>query len=264
MEIKIKRDNKKIDRNKYLLNSEKRKWKTINLSKDTSKEYRRDRRTKRKLNRVNDMQKFVWVIFLIIAIYAIIIWIVGRNEINKAKEILLPTVKTVNATVIPKEDYEQIKVDLKESAYLNKLFTFISKWEWAFQYKAFCDSYHRTKYWLIRQKWKQCRRWSIWYWTKSYRGETITYAEWIKRRNDDVKQRNSLITSTCLTDNQRIATIDFLYQHWVNSRKVKHYANTCQTTKIYNTIVWLRDYYKNGRKYWLVKREQMRINRFYK
>jgi hypothetical protein len=54
-----------------------------------------------------------------------------------------------------------------------------------------------------------------------------------------------LITSDCLTANQKIATIDFMYQHGNNSSKVKYNANNCNSKEIYDTIVNWRDLYKS-------------------
>ncbi len=168
------------------------------------------------------------------------------------------------------EILEEILTPLEEETFEDKLFEFISTWEWKFQPKAFCDSYYRKNGKLIRETWKYCDRWSIGFWTKSYWGEEITLEEWIKRRNEDIRHRNSLITSDCLTDNQRIATVDFMYQHWNNSSNVKNYANQCNTNAIYNQIVWWRDVYKgkilvnwkNLKSDWLAKREQTRVNLF--
>lgn len=170
------------------------------------------------------------------------------------------------------EWFSSLQNSIDDMEFHNKLFTFVSEWEWAFQSKAFCDSYYRQNGRLIRETWKYCDRWSIWYGTLSYWGETITQEEWNKRRNDDITRRNWLITSNCLKENQRIATVDFMYQHWNNSSDIKYYANTCNPNAIYNTIVWWRDVYKgkilvNGKNLksdWLVKREQLRINLFYK
>lgn len=146
---------------------------------------------------------------------------------------------------------------------LEKLQKFVAKWEWEFQYDAFCDDYYKTKTKLIRKVWKDCQRWNIWYWTKSYWGEEISLEEWIKRRNKDLVYRNSLIKSTCLNENQRIAVVDFLYQHGVNSW-IRRLANDCKIKEVYYRIVWWRDLYESKEQYWMVKREQLRINIFYK
>lgn len=147
------------------------------------------------------------------------------------------------------------------------------KWEWEFQANAFCDSYYteaeKKKYWIthkwmIRKSPAHCTYWSIWYGTKSYQWEVITYDEAIRRKKADLRRRDKLITSKCLTDNQRIATVDFMYQHGVNSSKMTYKANNCQKTQLFFTIAWWRDEYKRQQKWWMVKREQARLNIFYK
>lgn len=158
-------------------------------------------------------------------------------------------------------------------AFFDNLTEFVKKWEWLFQYEAFCDDYYseeeKTKYW-ITQKWlirkpdHLCWRFSIWYWTLSFLWEVITYEEWVKRKVEDLKWRNSLITSNCLSDNQRVVVVDFFYQHWNNSSWMKYKANNCKTSQIFYTIAWWRDHYKSKKQWWMVKREQLRLNYFYK
>lgn len=75
--------------------------------------------------------------------------------------------------------------------------------------------------------------------------------------------RKKLITSTCLTDSQLIVTLDYMYQHWNNSKNIRYLANNCKKTDIYYTIANWRDYYKNKGWYWMVKREQLRLNYYY-
>lgn len=76
--------------------------------------------------------------------------------------------------------------------------------------------------------------------------------------------RNNSITSTCLTDNQKIAIVDFIYQYSSKyANQMRSYANNCQIDNAYQYIVSHRDFYKKKEQYWLVKREQLRINIFY-
>ena len=162
-----------------------------------------------------------------------------------------------------------------------KLYDFVKQWEGSFQYKSFCDSYYseaeKIKYW-IKKKWlirkpydtKLCWRFSIWYGTISFLGEKITLEEWIKRKVEDLEKRKKIITSNCLTDNQKIVVLDFMYQHGSNSSWIVNFANNCKIENIFWKIAWWRDYYNN--KYntfdspllWMVKREQSRLNYFYK
>ncbi len=98
----------------------------------------------------------------------------------------------------------------------------------------------------------------------SYRWEIITHNEALKRLKADIKYRLSLIKSNCLTNNQKIAVVDFLYQHWLNSSWILKNANVCNIKYIYWKFILWRDYYKLKAQYWMVKREQKRINLFYK
>lgn len=153
------------------------------------------------------------------------------------------------------------------------MYNFVKEWEWSFQSKAFCDDYYteseKIKYWikskwLIRKPAHLCWRWSIWYWTESFQGEVINYDEWIKRKVQDLKNRSALIKSTCLTDNQKVVVVDFMYQHWNNSSWMVYKANNCQTSQIYYMVAWWRDNYKKQKQWGMVKREQLRLNYFYK
>lgn len=156
------------------------------------------------------------------------------------------------------------------------LYEFVKKWEWEFQSHAFCDSYYsekeKIKYWitstwLIRKSPADCTYWSIWYWTKSYRGEVITHQEAIERKVADLERRKAVMFwenwGKCLTNEQKIVILDFAYQHWVNSSGMKQKIAHCNIKDIYYTLVNWRDHYRKTGKWWMVKREQMRINYFY-
>lgn len=197
-----------------------------------------------------------------------------KEKITEVQIMSSNEVKIIPSKSISKINKNAPKVQktTKKDTFKEDLFSFVSKWEWSFQPKAFCDSYYKTTTWLVRKIWKDCTRWSIWYWTESYWGEIISYEEWVRRRDADILNRNNLITSSCLTNNQRIVTVDFMYQHWNSSSKVKVNANLCNPNAIFWMITWWRDRY-NGKiainwKYiyqpWMVKREQLRINLFYK
>ena len=179
-------------------------------------------------------------------------------------------INTVQATLTPKTETNNAQGT--SEGFKERLYTFIKVGEGSFQEKAFCDSYYtkaqKIQYgiwpWKIRHPAHLCTYWSIWYGTKSYNGETIAIEEALKRKKEDVDGRLSKITSECLTDNQKIATVDFLYQHWINSSRVLANANACNTNAIFNMFVWWRDEYKDRLEWGMVKREQGRINLFYK
>lgn len=199
----------------------------------------------------------------------------NHKKVEKAEKITQPIKqKILTSKTIKKIEYKNISKTIKnvpdiqkttkKSNYNEKLFEFVKNWEWNFQSKAFCDSYYKTKKWLIRKSWKDCTKWSIWFWTNSYWWETITYDEAIKRKNEAILARNNLITSKCLTDNQKIVTVDFMYQYSSKyANQIRYYANTCKINNIYQYIVSCRDYYKTKNQWGLVKREQKRINLFW-
>ena len=172
------------------------------------------------------------------------------------------------------EEIKQEKVNYYKSEYIKQwlaseefnnqeLFDFIREWEWAFQAKAFCDSYHYLQGKLIRKSPSECTYWSIGFGTISQQGEVITLEEATKRKEEDILKRKALITSTCLTDNQIIATVDFFYQMGSNRGTVKEDANNCNISGIYNQMVGWRDIHKKWWKTGLVNREQRRINLYY-
>lgn len=172
---------------------------------------------------------------------------------------------------VDRHEKEEIKEELRElmekmwatsDTLFEDLKEFVKKWEWSFQEKAFCDSYYKSNWRLIRHPSNLCTRWSIGFWTISYQWEKITYDEAVKRKAEDLKQRMSLIKSDCLTNNQLIVVVDFMYQHWSYSSNIIKNVNKCDTEAIYNTFTHWRDVYKAKKYSWMVKREQLRINLF--
>ena len=111
------------------------------------------------------------------------------------------------------------------------LYSFITEWEWTVQTKAFCDSYYKRNWKLIRHKPAQCKRWSIWHGTISYRGETITIAEADKRMKDYLSNKANKIPS-CWKENQKIAILDYQYQFWSSSQRINVYANRCDYASV--------------------------------
>ena len=160
------------------------------------------------------------------------------------------------------KDHKQI---YSEQEFNDKLINFVTKWEGAFQAKAFCDDYYKTETKLIRKSPSDCGKWTIGFWTNSFLGEHITYQEAITRRDRAIISRKEGIKSTCLSDNARIIAIDFIYQYSSKyANKMRHFANTCQESLIIGYIVNHRDYYKRKKQTGMVKREQARINLYYK
>lgn len=175
--------------------------------------------------------------------------------------------KQVFATQNTQEKKEVVKSETKQSEqsenFYEKLYSYVREWEWSFQAQAFCDSYYNTETGLIRKSAKDCTYWSIWFGTKSFQWEVITYEEAVRRKIDDLKRREQYIKSDCLTESQKIVVLDFFYQHGVNSSNMQWKVNNCRINDIYYTIVNWRDYYKSKQQWWMVKREQKRINYFY-
>lgn len=153
--------------------------------------------------------------------------------------------------------------ELLWNSYKEKLYNFVRQWEWAFQDKSFCDSYYKKQWALIRHPAHLCEKWTIGFWTNSYPWEVITYEEAVRRKKEAIDARDNRITTDCLTDNQRIAMVDFIYQYssYYANRMVQ-YGNSCNPQGAYNFIVAHRDHYKAKWHSWMVKREQLRINLF--
>lgn len=149
-----------------------------------------------------------------------------------------------------------------EVSFNDKLYDYISQWEWKFQYKSFCDSYYKTNNKLIRHSPENCTRWSIWYWTISHQWEIITYGEWIDRRNRYIDNIIPYVDQNCFTDNEKIAILDFMYQMWSNRSNIKYYVSMCDKEQIKWIMINFRDIARSKNQSWLEKRYQARINLF--
>lgn len=168
---------------------------------------------------------------------------------------------------------KKVVVKSETNNFYEKLYTFVREWEWSFQAQAFCDSYYseeeKKKYgitapWLIRKSPQHCTYWSIWFGTKSFQWEKITYEEAIKRKKEAINTRNNSITTNCISEKARIIAVDFIYQNsWKSANIMRNYAISCREDLIIWYIENSRDYYKSKQQWWMVKREQKRINYFY-
>ena len=179
--------------------------------------------------------------------------------------------KQVFATQNTQEKKEVVKSETNN--FYEKLYTFVREWEWDFQAQAFCDSYYskeeKKKYgitatWLIRKSPAHCTYWSIWFGTKSFQWEKITYEEAINRKKEAINARNNSITTNCISEKARIIAVDFIYQNsWKSANIMRNYAISCREDLIIWYIENSRDYYRDKQQWWMVKREQKRINYFY-
>lgn len=146
-----------------------------------------------------------------------------------------------------------------------RMFDFVREWEWTFQPNAFCDSYYKKSWKMIRHPASLCTKWTIWFWTNSYAWEVIDYNEAIKRKEKAILDRYKNIENSCFTEIQKIVAVDFIYQYSSKyANQMILFANDCNTHWAYNYIVAHRDFYKNKGWNWMVKREQRRINYFNK
>lgn len=283
MQVKVRRQNDNISLQGYLEESEK-KWSwVINLLWRNSINKNRSLRKKAKYINIITWFRSIFTVGSLAIIAIMIVWnFMSFNfKIESMKVDLLGEVNALYEDVqIPVamqqeqfwtseadefiEEISEIYSDPEiTSDYFEKLFAYIAMSEGSFQAEAFCDSYYKTATKLIRKSPDDCTRWSIGYGTISFRWEVITYEEGIKRKQEDIRARDALITSTCLTENQRIAVIDFMYQHWNYASNVKYNANSCNTNYIFWKFAAWRDQYRAAKKYWMERREQLRINKFY-
>lgn len=292
MEVNIKKTTLSPRRRKHI---EKQNW-TINL-----KNIIRDNvRIKKRASTDNDLVIWIWIISVIILlITGALSYIYQKSSIE--------VVKITNWSYI-QDDYSEIIENLKENHkkfkktpsqnvskekkdidipkeikvaekswndtnFDSELIKFTTEWEWAFQPKAFCDSYYsdaeKIKYWitypwLIRKSAIHCTKWTIWFWTNSFPWEEITLKEAKERRDNAILARKNTITSDCISDKAKIVAIDFIYQYSSKyANQMRYYANTCQENRIIWYIIEHRDYYRTKNQWGLVKREQKRLNYFY-
>lgn len=111
--------------------------------------------------------------------------------------------------------------------------------EW-FASTAYCDNLIYTEDWRYV---KHCPTWyerySIGYGTKSHKGETITYQEWVARMRADIAVRGEELKElTCYTQNQKAAILDFYYnsgkytKHNVTGIYFVYYVKNCNKEAI--------------------------------
>ena len=122
----------------------------------------------------------------------------------------------------------------------DKLFDFIVQFE-GFQEKA---------YWDFKQ-------WSIWFWTPSFKWETITREEAKKRKQEHINyivERNTFINDI-KNDNHKIAIISFIYNVWSLKPYQKWYINKWYFCALWNDFLKYKyAWWKVA--WWLVKRRQ--------
>lgn len=151
------------------------------------------------------------------------------------------------------KNYEKFRTKNKSD---REVVDFIAWWEWAFQHKAFCDDYYKTNGKLIRKNPKNCKRFSIWYGTKSFHWETITYEEWKDRMLSYISNMQKV--PKCWNKNQKIAILDYQYQFWKYSANINTYIDRCD----YGSVKMIL--YPYGKNYlWGIKDRRIRgYNKF--
>ena len=145
-------------------------------------------------------------------------------KLEQRKVLKTPIVQKITEAIIPKA---QANNEMS-------LFDFVIGWEWSFQAKAFCDDYYKRNWKLIRKKWKDCGRWSIWYGTISYWGEVITLEEGKARMVRYLENVYNKIPN-CWTERQKIAISDMTYQFWGAYMKLNTYVQRCD----YNSVKYV-------------------------
>jgi GH24 family phage-related lysozyme (muramidase) len=145
---------------------------------------------------------------------------------------------------IKEKQKQNVFVDGKSE--LDKISSFIIKYEWALHLTAFWDNGRR----------------SIWYGTKSNKGEVITKEEAINRFNNHLVPIYKLVNKDCYTANQKIAIASYIYNTWGSQMNLKYHINQCR----YNDIRYIMSVYGwwHGTKYyrWLSKRRNAELNLF--
>ncbi len=129
---------------------------------------------------------------------------------------------------------------------LNDISSYIISKEWAFHAKAFWDN----------------GRWSIWYWTISYRWEVISKEEWIRRFENHLNPLYDIVNLSCYNDNQKKALVSYMYNTGGYQMNMRYYVKNCR----YNDIRYIMSVWGwwHGTKYynWLSKRREEEINLF--
>ena len=145
---------------------------------------------------------------------------------------------------IKEKQKQNIFVDSKNE--LDAISSFIIKYEWSLHLTAFWDN----------------KRWSIWYWTKSYKWEKITKEEAINRFNNHLKPIYELVNNNCYTANQKTALVSYIYNTWGNQMNLKYHVKQCRK----KDIIYIMSVYGwwHGTKYynWLSKRRKAELNLF--
>jgi len=147
---------------------------------------------------------------------------VTQQDIDELIELLAP--EEVDESIMPTEDWDKKMIEefnnevlpsqfQEKNRYVDKAIEILTSFEW-FRTEAYCDNliYKNNQYVRYCPTWKE--RYSIWYGTKSYPWEKITYNEWVSRMRADILKRDDLKDLTCYTDNQKAAILDFYYNAW--------------------------------------------------
>jgi len=144
-----------------------------------------------------------------------------EQKLEKTIHIEQKTIKNINYSN-NKKDSIWIKFDSKnDNFWKNKTIELIKKYEWV-RFSAYCDN-------LIHKNWKyipNCPTWkerfSIWYWSTSFRWEKINQNEADKRIKEYLENNvfNELENLTCYNDNQKIAIADFMYNSWKYTKHI--------------------------------------------
>jgi len=141
---------------------------------------------------------------------------------------------------------------LEETVWKTKTLTLLKKHE-EFSTEAYCDRlipFTRSDWtpWLKRDCPTGNERYSIGYWTISYKWEpNITKAEATRRMLEEVENNfyPYIENVNCWNDNQKAAIADFMYNSWVwvehaqTEIPFQYYVKTCN----YNEVLWFMDYW---------------------
>lgn len=125
------------------------------------------------------------------------------------------------------------------------------KKDWIEQAMDFIKHYE----WMRLTAYPDAAQWSIWYWTKSYKGEVITEQEAWERFYQAVKVRWD---RTYWTVNQRVALTSFIYNCWprgniLNFSKKWDHKSVTYLINSYCKTSW------GKRLPWLVKRRNAEV-----
>ena len=117
------------------------------------------------------------------------------------------------------------------------------------------EGFRENAYWDVK-------RYSIWFWTPSYKNEKITREEALERKKEFVKPMFELVDKDCFTPNQKIALTSYMYNAWAYPMNLQTYIKRCDKKSIVyimSSYGWSANWIRHSG---LAKRRKLEISKF--